>query len=79
MQITIDIGSSQSRIINIQFKMKNIQRLELPAAADMHVHLRQSELMDLVVPTVQQGGVDTVFVYEFSVLEQIEYTKANKM
>ncbi|KAM0205745.1 hypothetical protein ACHAQI_008899 [Fusarium lateritium] len=42
--------------------MKNIQRLELPAAADMHVHLRQGELMDLVVPTVQQGGVDTVFV-----------------
>jgi dihydroorotase len=59
--------------------MKNIQRLELPAAADMHVHLRQGELMDLVVPTVQQGGVDTVFVYEFSVLEQIEDTKANKM
>jgi dihydroorotase len=59
--------------------MKNIQRLELPAAADMHVHLRQGELMDLVVPTVQQGGVDTVFVYEFSVLEQIEYTEANKM
>lgn len=79
MQIAIDIGSSQSRIINIQFKMKNIQRLELSAAADMHVHLRQGELMDLVVPTVQQGGVDTVFVYEFSVLEQIKYTKANKM
>ncbi|CAI6096584.1 unnamed protein product [Clonostachys chloroleuca] len=44
--------------------MKNIQRLELPAAADMHVHLRQGELMDLVVPTVRQGGVDTAFVYE---------------
>ncbi|KAF9772918.1 hypothetical protein IL306_009342 [Fusarium sp. DS 682] len=42
--------------------MKNIQRLELPAAADMHVHLRQGEMMDLVVPTVRQGGVDTVFV-----------------
>ncbi|KAJ4149789.1 dihydroorotase [Fusarium falciforme] len=42
--------------------MKNIQRLELPAAADMHVHLRQGELMDLVVPTVRQGGVDTAFV-----------------
>ncbi|KAF4965775.1 hypothetical protein FSARC_6446 [Fusarium sarcochroum] len=42
--------------------MKTIQRLELPAAADMHVHLRQGDLMDLVVPTVRQGGVDTVFV-----------------
>lgn len=43
--------------------MKNIQRLELPAAADMHVHLRQGDMMDLVVPTVRQGGVDTAFVY----------------
>lgn len=45
--------------------MKNIQRFELPAAADMHVHLRQGELMDLVVPTIRQGGVDTAFVYGF--------------
>ncbi|KAI5917014.1 hypothetical protein F4810DRAFT_698299 [Camillea tinctor] len=43
-------------------QLKNIQRLELPAAADMHVHLRQGELMDLVVPTIRSGGVDTVFV-----------------
>jgi dihydroorotase len=54
--------------------MKDIQRLELPAAADMHVHLRQGELMDLVVPTIRQGGVDTVFVYEFC---REEYSKAN--
>ncbi|KAM5377747.1 hypothetical protein ACJA88_006428 [Fusarium oxysporum] len=40
--------------------MKNIQRLELPAAADMHVHLRQGDMMDLVVPTVRQGGADTL-------------------
>ncbi|KAI6089140.1 Dihydroorotase [Hypoxylon rubiginosum] len=43
-------------------QLKSIDRLELPAAADMHVHLRQGELMDLVVPTITQGGVDTVFV-----------------
>ncbi|KAF3055993.1 putative dihydroorotase [Daldinia childiae] len=43
-------------------QLKEIQRLELPPAADMHVHLRQGELMELMVPTVQQGGVDTVFV-----------------
>jgi hypothetical protein len=30
----------------------------------MHVHLRQAELMELVVPTVAKGGVDTVFVYD---------------
>ncbi|EFX04581.1 amidohydrolase 2 [Grosmannia clavigera kw1407] len=43
-------------------KLKTVQRLELPPAADMHVHMRQGELMNLVVPTVVQGGVDTVFV-----------------
>ncbi|KAK1761992.1 amidohydrolase 2 [Phialemonium atrogriseum] len=43
-------------------QMKNIDRLELPPTADMHVHLRQAELMELVVPTVRKGGVDTVFV-----------------
>jgi dihydroorotase len=44
-------------------KMRTIKRLELPPTADMHVHLRQAELMDLVVPTLGKGGVDTVFVY----------------
>lgn len=58
--------------------MKNIQRLELPAAADMHVHLRQGELMDLVVPTVRQGGVDTAFVYGLCILEEEEIEKANR-
>ncbi|PKK52913.1 hypothetical protein CI102_3046 [Trichoderma harzianum] len=43
-------------------QLKTIQKLELPAAADMHVHLRQGEMMDVVVPTVEQGGVDTAFV-----------------
>ncbi|KAI1142624.1 amidohydrolase 2 [Hypoxylon sp. FL0543] len=42
--------------------LKRIERLELPPTADMHVHLRQGELMELVVPTVRQGGVDTAFV-----------------
>ncbi|KAF4513352.1 hypothetical protein G6O67_000630 [Ophiocordyceps sinensis] len=43
-------------------QLRSIQRLELPPTADMHVHLRQAGLMDLVAPTVRQGGVDTVFV-----------------
>ena len=43
--------------------MRTIKRLELPPTADMHVHLRQAELMNLVVPTLGKGGVDTVFVY----------------
>ncbi|KAK3937217.1 dihydroorotase homodimeric type [Diplogelasinospora grovesii] len=43
-------------------QLKTLQRLELPAAADMHVHLRQGDMMKLVAPTVVKGGVDTVFV-----------------
>jgi dihydroorotase len=46
-------------------QIRSIQRLELPPTADMHVHLRQAELMDLVVPTLAQGGVDLAFVCDF--------------
>ncbi|KAJ4302356.1 dihydroorotase [Collariella sp. IMI 366227] len=36
----------------------------LPAAADMHVHLRNAPgpIASLVTPTIRRGGVDTVFV-----------------
>lgn len=34
--------------------------LELPAAADFHVHLRDGAMMKTVVPTIRQGGVNTV-------------------
>ncbi|KAF8847543.1 Dihydroorotase [Acephala macrosclerotiorum] len=43
-------------------RLKDVQRLELPASADMHVHLRQDQVMELVVPQIRKGGVDTVFV-----------------
>ncbi|RFU34047.1 hypothetical protein B7463_g2310, partial [Scytalidium lignicola] len=36
--------------------------LELPATADFHVHLRDGAMMETVVPTIEQGGVDTVYV-----------------
>jgi len=36
--------------------------LEMPAAADFHVHLRDGPMMEAVTPTIRQGGVDTVFV-----------------
>lgn len=39
-----------------------MQQLELPPTADMHVHLRQDQVMNLVVPYIRKGGVDTVFV-----------------
>jgi dihydroorotase-like cyclic amidohydrolase len=43
-------------------RLKEINRLELPASADMHVHLRQGAMMELIVRQIRQGGVDTVFV-----------------
>ncbi|KAL9614143.1 MAG: hypothetical protein Q9167_001353 [Letrouitia subvulpina] len=44
-------------------KLKNVQDLELPPTADMHVHLRQDQMMELVVPQIRKGGVDTVCVF----------------
>jgi dihydroorotase len=42
--------------------LKNLDRLELPPTADMHVHLRQDKLMELVTPQTVIGGADTVLV-----------------
>ncbi|TKA67525.1 hypothetical protein B0A49_08250 [Cryomyces minteri] len=35
---------------------------ELSASADFHVHLRDSAMMETVVPTIRRGGVNTVYV-----------------
>ncbi|KAI0141833.1 Dihydroorotase [Xylariaceae sp. FL1272] len=43
-------------------RLKDVHRLELPPTADMHVHLRQDKMMQLVTPYIRRGGVDTVFV-----------------
>ncbi|KAI1822801.1 dihydroorotase [Xylaria intraflava] len=43
-------------------RLKDVHRLLLPPTADMHVHLRQDQVMELVVPYIRRGGVDTVFV-----------------
>ncbi|KAH8678463.1 dihydroorotase, homodimeric type [Xylariales sp. PMI_506] len=62
-------------------KLSEVQRLELPAAADMHVHLRQGDMMELVTPTIRAGGVDTVFVMPnlqppiTTVAQALEYKK----
>jgi dihydroorotase len=57
----------------------------LPAAADMHVHLRNAPgpIASLVTPTIRTAGVDTVFVMPnlaprpvVSVAEALEYKKA---
>ena len=56
----------------------------LPAAADMHVHLRNAPgpISQLVTPTVRQAGVDVIFVMPnlspkpvVSVAEALEYKR----
>ena len=41
---------------------KAIKEIELPATADLHVHLRDGPMMQAVTPTIRTGGVNTVFV-----------------
>lgn len=36
--------------------------LELPAAFDAHVHLRDGDMARLVAPTVRKGGVNACYV-----------------
>jgi dihydroorotase len=37
-------------------------KIEIPAAADFHVHLRDGKMMETVVPTIRQGGASLVYV-----------------
>jgi dihydroorotase len=43
-------------------RLKELDYLELPASADMHVHLRQGEMMDLVTRQLRRGGIDIAYV-----------------
>lgn len=43
-------------------RLRNIEVLELPPSADMHVHLRQGAMMDFAVRQIRSGGVNTVMV-----------------
>lgn len=42
--------------------MHRFHGLLLPASADFHVHLRDGDVMEAVVPTLRRGGVDMVYV-----------------
>ena len=42
--------------------LKELDYLELPPSADMHVHLRTGEMSELVAKEIRRGGVDTVYV-----------------
>ncbi|KAH7118856.1 hypothetical protein B0J11DRAFT_535420 [Dendryphion nanum] len=40
----------------------NLDEIELPAAFDAHVHLRDGKMSQLVTPTIRRGGVNQVYV-----------------
>ncbi|KAF1973282.1 Dihydroorotase [Bimuria novae-zelandiae CBS 107.79] len=43
-------------------RFTQLNEIELPAAFDAHVHLRDGEMSQLVTPTIRQGGVNQVYV-----------------
>jgi hypothetical protein len=45
---------------NMEFT--KLTEIELPAAFDAHVHLRDGEMSQLVTPTIRKGGVNQVYV-----------------
>ncbi len=38
------------------------ESLVLPSANDFHIHLRQDDLMKMVVPRIAEGGVSLCYV-----------------
>jgi len=45
-----------------EMQLKDVKKLELPASGDFHVHLRDGAMMETVVPSIREGGVDVVYV-----------------
>lgn len=43
-------------------KMSTTRKFNLGCPADLHVHLRDGKMMDLVTPTVREGGVSVAYV-----------------
>ena len=42
--------------------LEKFHNVQLAAPADMHVHLRENEVCEIVTRTIRQGGVNTVYV-----------------
>lgn len=55
--------------------------LKIPGLADMHVHLRQDNMLKAVVPTVAEGGVSVAYVMvcnKYCAIQKI-YLKVTKV
>ena len=55
-------GNSQTFRPTTSMKFTEVTELELLAAFDAHVHLRDGEMSQLVTPTIRKGGVNQVYV-----------------
>lgn len=42
--------------------MSDIKEIDLGITADMHVHLRDGKMMELITPTVKEGGVSVAYI-----------------
>lgn len=42
--------------------MSEIKEIELGITADMHVHLREGAMMELVTPTIREGGISIAYI-----------------
>lgn len=51
-----------TKAVQHNMPLEKFDGLELRAGADMHVHLRDGEMMKVVVPQIRQGGIKTVLV-----------------
>jgi hypothetical protein len=56
----LTVRSVRPHLADMEFT--KISEIELPAAFDAHVHLRDGEMSQLVTPTIRQGGVNQVYV-----------------
>lgn len=43
-------------------KEKMTTSITLPSACDFHVHLRQGDMMRMVTPKVEEGGVSLAYI-----------------
>jgi hypothetical protein len=55
-------GNPQTSLCTTNMEFTKLREIELPAAFDAHVHLRDGEMSQLVTPTIRKGGVNQVYV-----------------
>ena len=60
LKFLLSVAHQFAATTNMEFT--KLSEIELPAAFDAHVHLRDGEMSQLVTPTIRKGGVNQVYV-----------------